>query len=496
MKKPHFNSSRTEKDFLNSLLRLNKKKYFLLSIIMLLISSFTYAQNTAVLYGTCSDTSVTQIQYCPVNPFRWSVINQNHRINVPRKNNHFEIKRHVQSPQLFNIYPPRYSWSQLIYITPGDSVLFQIVPLSKKNTYKIVFSGKDAAQYNYDLFMRKAFFRQNPYFKKGGDLNQYKQALLAYKNRQMDSLTDYVRKHKVSKDFIDYAKAEINNEYVYRLFIPLDNKYVSRHDLPSGYLQDAIPEKNKVSRAYKVALADKYIYNYTHSPVSNFDSVYTNIMYHFSGQDRAFLLSTMIGYYALQQKTEYQSKLLHVIQEAPKYVHNQQYLNYIHRAEQFYTMINHPFPDSVLTHTYLISFNGNKKITLKELLNHYKGKALYLDFWASWCAICRFEITGSHPARQYLAQKDVKWICISRDTDEKAWLKAVKKDSVLQNQYLLCNVPTSPLLKYLNINYVPRYVLMDNQHDIKEPNAPHPASYFSNKNFEKLKKSIQEITGK
>ncbi len=470
------------------------KKKFLLSIAFMLISFLTYAQHTVVLYGTCPDTSITQIRYYKINPFRWSAINANPPIDVLRINNHFKIKLPIQHPQLVAIFPPGYSWSQTVYISRGDSVSFQIVPLSKKNQYEIVFSGKNAAQYNYDVFMRKGFnFKQKPHFKKGNDLNQYKQDLLAYKKRQMDSLTYYIRNNVVSKDFIDYAEAEINNEYVYGLFTPIDNKLVSRHDLPSGYLQDAIPDKNEVSHAYKEALACKYIYGYT---LPNFDSVYTNIIHNFSGQDRAFLLSTMIGYYALQQKTEYQSGLLRAIKEAPKYVHNSQYLRYIRKAEMFYTMVNHPFPDSVLTHTYLRSFSGNKKITLKELLNHYKGKVLYLDFWASWCFACRNDIANSHPAKQYLAKKNVIWIYISRDTDEKAWLRASKQDSITQNQYLLNNVPNSPLLKYLKVIYIPRYVLMDRQHDLKEPIAPRPAIYNGNSsNFDKLKRSVRKVTG-
>jgi len=187
---------------------------------------------------------------------------------------------------------------------------------------------------------------------------------------------------------------------------------------------------------------------------------------------------------------------LQAIREAPKYVHNPQYLNYIRKADTYYTMINHPFPDSVLTHTYLRTYSGNKKITLKELLNRYKGKALYLDFWASWCSPCRIDIAHSHQAKQYLAKKHVAYIYISRDTDKKAWLKAAKDDSIAQNQYLLYNVPAAPLLKFLKIIYIPRYVLMDAHHDIKEPTAPRPAIYNGNtSNFDKLKRSIQKITG-
>lgn len=461
-----------------------------------LLSTLTCAQQSAVLYGTCADTSVTQIRYNKIDPFGMSVINPPHSMSVPRVNDHFRIKLHIESPSLMNLYPEGYFGVRTIHVTPGDSVSFQIVP-TKNHRYEIIFSGKNAAPYNYSQFMRKAFYGQQPYFKKGNDLNHYKQALLAYKKRQMDSLKYYTRDHVVSKSFIDYAKAEINNEYVHRLYIPLDDKLVSLHDLPSGYLLDANPEKNEISEAYKEALTDKYIYNYTDAPITDFYTVYTNIIHNFSGQDRAYLLSAMIGYYALQQKTEYHSELLRAIKEAPQYVQNPQYLGYIRRAEKEYSIINQPFPDSVLIHTYLRSYSGNKKITLKELLSRYRGKALYVDFWASWSGACRMDIARSRPARQYLAKKNIACIYISEDTDVKAWLKAAKEEGITQDQYLLENVSHSPLLKYLYIDFIPRYVLMDGKHDVIEPKAPRPDdSYFGKISFNRLKRGVQEISGK
>ncbi len=474
------------------------KKYFLLFIFSLVACSVTYAQHNVTLVGTCSDSSLTPIKYRIINPFWWSEINPDIFTKVPKKNNLFEIKLNIKNPQVLSIFPPRNSRTQTIYITPGDSVSFQIVPTSQKNKYELVFSGKNAANYNYSLFTVKRFkFKNRPHFKKGNDLNQYKQALLEYKQKQLDSLLFYTENNSVSEEFINYAKAEINNEYVNSLFSPVKSGFVSISSLPSGYLQDAIPEKDEASLNYKTALSYKYIYCYTNNPTSNFDSVYTNIIQHFSGQDKAFLLSAMIGYYALQQKQEYRSGLLQAINEARKYVNEPQYLKYIQKAEEYYTMINHPFPDSVLHQTYLRSFNEDKKITLKELLDQYKGKPIYLDFWASWCFACREDIANSHPVKEYLSKKDVTWIYISRDTDEKAWLKAAKQDSITNNQYLLYDIANSPLLKYLNINFIPRYVLMDAQHNIKEPTAPRPvdSSYESPSTFNKLKSSVQKIIG-
>jgi len=411
------------------------KKIFLLSIALMLTTSLVFAQHTVSLIGFSSDTSITRMRYRKENSFRWSEINPDKFVNVVRNNDRFEIKLDIQNPQIVYIVPPGYSRTQMVYVTPGDSMSFQIVPAPKKNQYEIVFLGKNAANYNYSLYMRKAFADTHfPKVSKGMDLKKYKQSLLNYKKMQLDSLDKYIQNNSVSKGFIEFAEAEIKNEYVYHLFYPVQDKAVSLTELPLAYLLDAKPQKNEVSHACKEALSYKYIYYYTSDPVANFDSVYTNIMSNFLGKDRAFLLSAMIGYYALQQDMSYQTMLLKSIQEAPKYVHDAEYLNYIKRAEVYYTMINHPFPDSVLNNTFVRAYGEDKKITLKEMLMRYEGKALYLDFWASWCTACRHDIANAHQAKEYLTQKNVAYIYLSRDTDEQAWLAAAKQDSITQNQ--------------------------------------------------------------
>nr|MBP7965457.1 hypothetical protein [Paludibacteraceae bacterium] len=51
------------------------------------------------------------------------------------------------------------------------------------------------------------------------------------------------------------------------------------------------------------------------------------------------------------------------------------------------------------------------------------------------------------------------------------------KDSIKSNQYRLLDIQNSPLLNYLNVKLIPRYLILDVEHHIVNTNAPRPSSY-------------------
>jgi thiol-disulfide isomerase/thioredoxin len=306
----------------------------------------------------------------------------------------------------------------------------------------------------------------------------------------MNFLTNFIQEHKVSDVFINYAKADILNEYICDLYFPLNLYGIKIKDLPIDYFKDAPIVKNNLSEKYREALVNKYIYHYSEYPNLNFKKIYNNIIETFSAETRGFLLSAMIGFYAIKQQQNYRLEFINAIKDSPKYVKDSYCLNYIKKCDDFYTLINQPFPEDVLSGTMLKSLEGNEVITLKKMLEKYDGKIIYLDFWASWCSPCRIDIAESHIAKQFLSEKNVLWVYISRDEDEKAWNNTSKKDGISKNQYLLENVKTSPLIKYLNINAIPRYIIMDTKHKIVESFAPRP----NQENIDKLKQSILKYT--
>ncbi|UMB53926.1 TlpA family protein disulfide reductase [Lutibacter sp. A64] len=121
--------------------------------------------------------------------------------------------------------------------------------------------------------------------------------------------------------------------------------------------------------------------------------------------------------------------------------------------------------------------NGNKqKINLKEIINQNKGKLIYIDFWASWCAPCKEAMPSSQELVNDYKSKEVIFIYVSIDSDFDKWERASKEEdlSIYKYNVLAINYPKANFYKELNLKTIPRYILYDKNGKLVHKNAPGP----------------------
>ena len=106
----------------------------------------------------------------------------------------------------------------------------------------------------------------------------------------------------------------------------------------------------------------------------------------------------------------------------------------------------------------LEALNGTE-LSLTELLAKHKGKVVYVDFWASWCAPCLRAIPSSK--KLHKEYKDVVFVYVSKDEDKTDWKEAVERFGVNGETYIVDNLRTSKVLEDLKVETIPRYLIYD-----------------------------------
>ncbi|PAW92313.1 hypothetical protein CKK33_01910 [Mucilaginibacter sp. MD40] len=67
-------------------------------------------------------------------------------------------------------------------------------------------------------------------------------------------------------------------------------------------------------------------------------------------------------------------------------------------------------------------------------LSDYRGKYVFLDFWASWCVPCRKENPLLVTLHQQYGKEQLHFVSVSMDSNKSQWLAAVSKDGLTWTQ--------------------------------------------------------------
>jgi thiol-disulfide isomerase/thioredoxin len=121
------------------------------------------------------------------------------------------------------------------------------------------------------------------------------------------------------------------------------------------------------------------------------------------------------------------------------------------------------FSEAALNDTF-ITLDGNL-ITFKAILDAHKGKTVVIDIWASWCSDC---IKGM-PKVKDLQKKfgNVSYMFLSLDKTQDAWKKGIDKYNVQGQHYFMQSGWKGPFGEFLQLDWIPRYMVIDQQGNIK-----------------------------
>ncbi|AUC85678.1 hypothetical protein CW731_10440 [Polaribacter sp. ALD11] len=360
-----------------------------------------------------------------------------------------------------------YYYNSSYYLKTGDTIIFKynddapFVEINSENTQNI------ETQYNLKnkvLQSSMDFFLRNDHFRNEDEEMKYKLSLnnnlekkinfLNNNKNSLDSKYYYYLKNKLvfEKKIINNDNVLINNDSLLVLNTYRDNiekyykeKYGTKTVKTSNgwrvdnrAIYDSLARKKTI-----ISLTDKYILYHNLKEIAE----------NFPSQD-------LEKYLFKFQKITNDSILINEMK-------SDYLLDYINLKKDIKSV-------------HFMDVNG-EIISLSEVLRKNKGKLLYIDFWASWCAPCRLEMPSSKILQNRLKDENIEFIYISIDTDKNKWLKANKDENLLsKNNYLALNYPQASFYGELKLKTIPRYILFDKNGILISDNAPKP----SDKKFE------------
>ncbi|MDO9273948.1 MAG: redoxin domain-containing protein [Lutibacter sp.] len=113
----------------------------------------------------------------------------------------------------------------------------------------------------------------------------------------------------------------------------------------------------------------------------------------------------------------------------------------------------------------------------KTSLADLKGKYVYIDVWATWCAPCKAEIPFLKSLEKEFMGKNIQFVSISVDKPEahETWKQMVADEQLGGIQLYADNNFESQFILDYGINAIPRFILIDGAGNIVDADAPRPS---------------------
>lgn len=114
----------------------------------------------------------------------------------------------------------------------------------------------------------------------------------------------------------------------------------------------------------------------------------------------------------------------------------------------------------------------------KTKLADLKGKYVYIDLWATWCAPCRAEIPYLQKIEEKYHGKNIEFVSISIDKakDNEKWKKFVTDKNLGGVQLFADKDWESEFVVNYGVTGIPRFILIDPKGNILNSDAERPSS--------------------
>ncbi|MGB1243547.1 MAG: redoxin family protein [Chitinophagales bacterium] len=317
-----------------------------------------------------------------------------------------------------------------VYIEPGDSIFVETD--MNKFSKKTIFHGGDINNFFFTEIKNSYSKKDKIEVEKKGTPAEFRQFMDSASLLQHQLLEEYAKTHKITEGAMNVAKLLIDYRHANSLLkyvFDLNRRRGKKPTVDKSYYSFI---DNLVIENPALANSDtyfKFLHNYmTYQLLLKMKKTprYDNSQYYVDlcNIDKAnikndFLLSMMLSQHLVEglQRARVEDLKTHY----NFLMDNCKTEKYRIAAKYVYDQVKHLEAGSTAPDFKVMSIDGEE-----VALSDFKGKVVYLDFWASWCGPCKQQIPHAKKLKEKFKGKDVVFLYLSTDKDEKRWRDLVE----------------------------------------------------------------------
>lgn len=117
-----------------------------------------------------------------------------------------------------------------------------------------------------------------------------------------------------------------------------------------------------------------------------------------------------------------------------------------------------------------------KTIPFAQALRQNKGKIIYVDFWASWCAPCIKAMPFSNKLKDDFKEDNIVFFYLALNDKKEKWESISKKMGLdhYEHNYFITNSNTNKMIEELRIESLPRYIIYGKKNELRYQHALGP----------------------